>query len=376
MKKKKLVVLISIMAICVVVTLSGCGRPSQPAAADKLDNQVTFQGVTIGYPSEWGDPNKSNVFSLINIPNYGGMVKISSYTKGETKDISSAKVAGGNNGLSSQGEYTLSKTWDEKGIEYSIYTGTSTNYGITSEDEVLLGNKKNTSKGFIVCTSLSEKGQTEENEQIADAIVKTAKFSPDELTTDSADEMEKNIAKNKSTSSSSKSYSSSSNSSSSSTSNQSSSFKSYKAGTYMVGKSFPAGEYRLTATSSGYYCVYPDTKKSEILGNGNFTGVQYVTVTDSQVLLLNDCNATAVADSKVTSKNTLTESGRYEAGIDCPPGTYSLAAGKSGTGYYAVYNSSDPDAKIVQNNNFQNSDIVTIDQGQYLEISRCTASLM
>ena len=44
----------------------------------------------------------------------------------------------------------------------------------------------------------------------------------------------------------------------------------HPAGTYKVGEDIPAGEYKLESSGKGgYYCVYPDTSKSEILENDN-----------------------------------------------------------------------------------------------------------
>lgn len=346
---------------------SGCsasGAPTKPESASKLTQSVTFEGITIGYPSDWTPASySSKVFKLINLPDSNGSAKITTYTKGETSSVQSASSAGGNNGLYSDTSYAIETSWTDDGTDFKIVSGTVTSDSLTIEQMALIGYRKDDDKGFIVNVSLVGDGITGENRELADAIVKTVSFDPDQLTTDSADEMQKNI---------NSSSSSSSTGSAGSTSTPSSS---YKAGSYVVGKTLPAGEYRLKASGSGYFCVYPDANKDDIVGNNNFGGADYVTVTDGQVLEMKNCTATPAADARVTQSNSLTQSGLYKVGVDCPAGTYSLSSGTKDSGYYAIYDSSAPDADIVENNNFQNSDVAVVAEGQYLEISSCTAAL-
>lgn len=62
------------------------------------------------------------------------------------------------------------------------------------------------------------------------------------------------------------------------------------SGMFKVGTHIPAGEYKLTATgTSGYYCVYPDSRQDDILANDNFENQNYVTVSDGQYLVLSRC---------------------------------------------------------------------------------------
>jgi FKBP-type peptidyl-prolyl cis-trans isomerase len=148
-----------------------------------------------------------------------------------------------------------------------------------------------------------------------------------------------------------------------------------KAGTYKVGSSIPAGEYKLTASGKGYYCVYPDTAKSKILGNDNFTTSEYVTLADGEVFEMVNASCVPIEDVGTNPKKKLESSGKYLVGTDCPAGDYALTKASGMDGYYAIYNSSDPEANIVQNNNFPANDICSVSDGQYLVICFCTAEL-
>ena len=63
-------------------------------------------------------------------------------------------------------------------------------------------------------------------------------------------------------------------------------------GTHLVGADIEAGEYKLTATGSvpGYWEVTNSSAPdADIIGNDNFDGNAYVTVSDGQYLKLNRC---------------------------------------------------------------------------------------
>ena len=62
-------------------------------------------------------------------------------------------------------------------------------------------------------------------------------------------------------------------------------------------------------------------------------------------------------------------------GFDIPAGSYKLTTSGSRTGYYAIYNSSDPEARIVQNDNFEGQNYAQVSDGQYLLLSRCTGAI-
>lgn len=151
---------------------------------------------------------------------------------------------------------------------------------------------------------------------------------------------------------------------------------SYTAGTYKVGSDIPAGEYKLTAEDAGYYCVYPNTKKKDIVGNENFTTSTYVTLKKGQCFELSDATCMLAKKADKSSSKTLQGDGKYKVGTDCPAGEYKLTTNDDSIGgYYCIYNNSDPDAEIVSNNNFESKDYCQVSEGQYLELSNCTAKL-
>ena len=68
-------------------------------------------------------------------------------------------------------------------------------------------------------------------------------------------------------------------------------------GTHLVGTDIEAGEYKLTATSDvpGYWKVTESSAPdADIIGNDNFIGTAYVTVTDGQYLTINRCTGERV----------------------------------------------------------------------------------
>lgn len=65
------------------------------------------------------------------------------------------------------------------------------------------------------------------------------------------------------------------------------------------------------------------------------------------------------------------ESGQYKAGIDIPSGEYIIFA-DSGSGYFAVTADNNGD-DIIANENFDYNSIITVNDGEYLELSRCKA---
>jgi hypothetical protein len=148
----------------------------------------------------------------------------------------------------------------------------------------------------------------------------------------------------------------------------------YSAGTYKVGIDIPAGEYCIYCTSSisGYYSVNADSKGDSIIGNDNFDYNAFVTVSDGQYLELSRATAVPVsAIDGVSYKIDTSKTGTFRVGIDIPAGEYKLINDSKLSGYYCVYNNSNPDADIVTNDNFEGQTYITVSDGQYLLLSRC-----
>ena len=64
--------------------------------------------------------------------------------------------------------------------------------------------------------------------------------------------------------------------------------------------------------------------------------------------------------------------GTHLVGTDIEAGEYKLTATSDIPGYWKVTESSAPDADIIGNDNFNGSAYVTVTEGQYLTLSRCT----
>ena len=67
--------------------------------------------------------------------------------------------------------------------------------------------------------------------------------------------------------------------------------------------------------------------------------------------------------------------GTYKVGTDVVAGEYRLTANSGTRGYWKVTLSSGANADIVDNDNFEGSTYLTVSDGQYLTLSRCTAEL-
>lgn len=71
-------------------------------------------------------------------------------------------------------------------------------------------------------------------------------------------------------------------------------------GMFKVGLHIPAGEYKLESTNDGgYYCIYPDSRQEDIISNDLFDGQNYVTVSDGQYLVLNNCKFVEIPQKPV-----------------------------------------------------------------------------
>ena len=66
----------------------------------------------------------------------------------------------------------------------------------------------------------------------------------------------------------------------------------------------------------------------------------------------------------------------YLVGSDIQAGTYKLTANSGSSGYYARYSdASGESSSIISNDNFNNTSYVTVNDGEYLKLTRCTGVL-
>ncbi len=108
-------------------------------------------------------------------------------------------------------------------------------------------------------------------------------------------------------------------------------------GMFLVGTHIPSGKYKLEAIGdSGYYCIYPNSRKEDIISNNYFDGQGYVIVSDGQYLVLRHCKFSTPPDKPVKSYSDAdtikkTQEALNESGYDC--GT---PEGISGSGTFSA----------------------------------------
>ncbi len=145
----------------------------------------------------------------------------------------------------------------------------------------------------------------------------------------------------------------------------------YEAGQYKVGTDITAGEYIIFADSDdaeGYFCVSSDPNQNDIIENENFSYNSIITVYEGEYLEL--VRSSAVPFNAVASLD-ISESGMFKVGIHLSAGEYKLVTTNgSESGYYCIYDDSGS-RNIVINNIFDNSTYVTVEEGQYLLMTRC-----
>lgn len=149
----------------------------------------------------------------------------------------------------------------------------------------------------------------------------------------------------------------------------------YRAGMYKVGTDLPAGEYLFFSNSShlAYVCASSDSNQDDIIENENFSNSFFMTVTDGQYLQAKRCYFVKASDCTITINDDGTlEEGMYRVGIDIPAGEYQLTADED-KGYWCLYSDSTIPFDIDDNDNFDGSTYVTVRDGQYLQVKRCTA---
>jgi hypothetical protein len=145
----------------------------------------------------------------------------------------------------------------------------------------------------------------------------------------------------------------------------------YRAGQYKVGVDIASAEYVAIATNgAGYVCVSADSNQENITFNEMFKTNTIFTVYDGEYLDLSRCVAVLADEFYATyTVSTDKEGIMLKVGYDIDPGEYKLEAA-NGSGYYCIYNDS-RHQEIVANDMFETTSYVTVQNGQYLVLSRC-----
>lgn len=157
--------------------------------------------------------------------------------------------------------------------------------------------------------------------------------------------------------------------------------KAFDSGNYVKGD-IPPGEYVFSKyeNSGSYY--EEDDSAGNILDNKNFMSFGYVKVhgagnLETKGVLVSmegmkelGLNGAKELYEKLNNEKDWNQSGIYKVGTDIKSGTYLLES--TGSAYYEVMSGPVGESEIVNNENFKGRVNVTVENGQYLDVSRAT----
>lgn len=148
------------------------------------------------------------------------------------------------------------------------------------------------------------------------------------------------------------------------------------SGTYKIGVDIPAGKYMALSTDSSgaYLSVNSDANGNDIVFNENFECNYAFEVVNGEYLKLDDCviiDFDKYYENNKVPYDTINGGVFLRVGVDIPAGEYKLVANED-DGYYAIYSNLRDD--IVDNDFFEGSAYMTIQNGQYVKIEDCQIS--
>lgn len=157
----------------------------------------------------------------------------------------------------------------------------------------------------------------------------------------------------------------------------------FDTGSYIKGD-IPKGEYAfVTFEESGNYYSEEDSA-GDIIDNENFSSFGYVQVheagnikTKGALVKIEALEQLGVSGAKelyevMNELENYTDSGWYKVGIDIEPGEYIFES--YGSGYFAVMTGPVGNNDIVRNDNFEGRTSATVQEGQYLKLSKAYIS--
>ena len=286
------------MGVVMVLLLSLCGCQSEakspendaPTAQSEstvsnadcpdynLSQEFSYQGVTIMGDQDWeiNDPKAYDYNLQIDKPD-NSHITIRSALYGQTATLDDAWAEYTN----AEDNPVTEESWDADGVTY--------NSGYYGDNHLLLsGCETSSGKGFLLWMTFDTDNWTHDQaKELFDKLIDTLSYDPNQTNLDYKEAFRAGQSTDNSISTSENSTDSSA---------ETATPKQYGEGMYKVGTDIPAGEYRLTATSdSGYWEVTASSAAdADIIGNDNFGGSTYVTVSEGQYLKLNRCYAEPV----------------------------------------------------------------------------------
>lgn len=145
----------------------------------------------------------------------------------------------------------------------------------------------------------------------------------------------------------------------------------YESGQYKVGEDIQAGEYILLAESDreGFFSVDEDANGNEIIFNGNFKTNTIVTVNDGEFFEFKRSIAVRYDDFYPANEIDISNDGiMIKVGNEIEPGEYKVLGER---GYYCIYSDSRQD-DIISNGQVDGSKYISVEDGQYLVLKKCT----
>lgn len=150
--------------------------------------------------------------------------------------------------------------------------------------------------------------------------------------------------------------------------------KGFAGGQYKVGTDMPAGEYVIVG--SGYLQISSDSSGEfgSIVENDDYSNRTIIAVTDGQYVQFSGRAYTWDDAPKVDTSSGVLKDGKYKVGVDFAAGEYKVTP--SGDGYLAVSTTaSESIGSIVTNDNFNTEKYITVQDGQYLKLTRASLKL-
>jgi hypothetical protein len=302
---------IALAASLSLLPLSGCGQAQPAATAEggsdsatsavgdyRLSRTLSYQGVTFLGDQSWYVAQYPYMYALLldksEKASNTSYICVQTTLHGQTATLEDAFKAY----YASDEDPTQTDAWTKDGITYfSGYCETS-----GGRTYLLSGSDPATGRGFLLNAFPPEDWPEDQREVLFDKVVATVEYDPSQTSIDyheafakangSASDGSSDGADSSADTGTSDETTSQTTSSSEGTDSQAA--KQYGAGTYKVGTDLPAGEYKLTSTDTvpAYWEVTNSSAPdAQIVGNDNFTGSAYVTVSDGQYLKLVRCVA-------------------------------------------------------------------------------------
>ena len=145
---------------------------------------------------------------------------------------------------------------------------------------------------------------------------------------------------------------------------------------FRVGSDIPPGEYFIQAKEGAHALVQVSTDGSgyvgSIISNKLFTTHSFITLFEGEYLIVERATIERADEADVpTFSDGILGDGVYRVGKDIPAGIYQIQPTTDVAGYYQISSDSRGTAsEIISNSNFSHELTITLEEGQYLTLTR------